>query len=332
MSRVVVAGGAGFLGSHLCQALLDRGDEVVCVDDLSTGRLENVEALSDRPGFEVVVADVSAEVPVAGPVDAVCHLASPASPPAYLARPLETLAVGSEGTRRLLELAETHGARFLLASTSEIYGDPAVHPQVESYRGNVDPVGPRSVYDEAKRFAEALTMATHRSRGVDVAIVRIFNTYGPRLAPGDGRVVSNFVVQALAGRPLTVYGDGRQTRSLCYVSDEVAGLLALLDAGLTGPVNIGNPDERTVLELAELVLEVTGSDSPLVHRPLPTDDPTRRCPDITLARNELGWSPSVDLAEGLARTVEYFAARMHDDPPDLTTAQTSVHDRGPGRG
>ena len=227
------------------------------------------------------MADVSTEVPVAGAVDAVCHLASPASPPAYLARPLETLAVGSEGTRRLLELAEAHGARFLLASTCEVYGDPVVHPQVESYRGNVDPVGPRSVYDEAKRFAEALTMATHRSRGVDVAIVRIFNTYGPRLAPGDGRVVSNFVVQALSGRPLTVYGDGRQTRSLCYVSDEVAGLLALLDAHVTGPVNIGNPDERTVLELAELVLEITGSDSPLVHRPLPVDDPTRRCPDIT---------------------------------------------------
>jgi dTDP-glucose 4,6-dehydratase len=310
MSRVVVAGGAGFLGSHLCQALLARGDEVVCVDDLSTGRRENLAELADVAGFELVVADVSAEVPVSGPVDAVCHLASPASPPAYLARPLETLAVGSEGTRRLLELAEQHGARFLLASTSEVYGDPAVHPQVESYRGNVDPVGPRSVYDEAKRFAEALTMASHRARGVDVGIVRIFNTYGPRLAPGDGRVVSNFVVQALSGQPLTVYGDGLQTRSLCYVADQVTGLMALLDSAVTGPVNIGNPDERTVLELARLVLELTGSSSAIVHRPLPTDDPTRRCPDIELARRELGWSPTVDLAEGLRRTVEYFAGPM----------------------
>jgi len=313
MSRVVVAGGAGFLGSHLCQALVGRGDQVVCLDDLSTGRRANVAELVGASGFELVVADVSAEVPVVGPVDAVCHLASPASPPAYLARPLETLAAGSEGTRRLLELAGRHGARFLLASTSEVYGDPAVHPQVESYRGNVDPVGPRSVYDEAKRFAEALTMATHRARGVDVAIVRIFNTYGPRLAPGDGRVVSNFVVQALSGQPLTVYGDGLQTRSLCYVDDQVAGLMAMLDSAVTGPVNIGNPDERTVLELARLVLELTGSASPLVHRPLPTDDPTRRCPDIGRARRELGWSPVVDLAEGLARTVEYFAGHMADE-------------------
>ena len=307
MTRVVVAGGAGFLGSHLCDRLIGRGDEVVCVDDLSTGRVANVAHLLEDPAFSMVEADVSACVPVDGPVGAVCHLASPASPPAYLARPLETLAVGSEGTRRLLELAAAHDARFLLASTSEIYGDPAVHPQVESYRGNVDPVGPRSVYDEAKRFAEALTMASHRAGGVDVAIVRIFNTYGPRLSPGDGRVVSNFVVQALAGRPLTVYGDGAQTRSLCYVDDEVSGLLALLDSTITGPVNIGNPDERTVLEVAQAVLEATGSTSELVFGPLPTDDPTRRCPDITLARRTLGWEPSTPLADGLARTVAYFA-------------------------
>jgi nucleoside-diphosphate-sugar epimerase len=307
VSRILVAGGAGFLGSHLCDHLLGRGDDVVCVDDLSTGSLENVAHLKGHRGFELVVADVSIDVPVRGPLDAVCHLASPASPPAYLERPLETLAVGSEGTRRLLELTEAHGARFLLASTSEIYGDPLVHPQVESYRGNVDPTGPRSVYDEAKRFAESLTMAHHRSRRTDVAIVRIFNTYGPRLAPGDGRVVSNFIVQALAGRPLTVYGDGSQTRSLCYVDDEVRGLVALLDSSLTGPVNLGNPDERTISELAQLVLEVTGSTSEMVFEDLPTDDPTRRCPDITLAVDKLGWTPTVSLRSGLARTTEYFS-------------------------
>jgi dTDP-glucose 4,6-dehydratase len=240
----------------------------------------------------------------------VCNLASPASPPAYLARPLETLAVGSEGTRRLLALAERDSARFLLASTSEIYGDPDVHPQVESYRGNVDPIGPRSVYDEAKRFAEALTMATHRAKGVDIGIVRIFNTYGPRLSPGDGRVVSNFIVQSLAGKPLTVYGDGSQTRSLCYVDDEVRGLYALLCASVTGPVNIGNPQELTVLDLAHRVLEATGSKSPIEFHPLPTDDPTRRCPDITLATELLNWKPTIDLDEGLARSVEYFAAQM----------------------
>jgi len=312
VSRVVVAGGAGFLGSHLCDRLVERGDEVVCVDDLSTGRQENVEHLVDHERFSLVLADVSSDVPVDGRVDAVCHLASPASPPAYMARPLETLAAGSEGTRRLLDLAGRDGARFLLASTSEVYGDPAVHPQTETYRGNVDPVGPRSVYDEAKRFAEALTMATHRALRTDVAIVRIFNTYGPRLAPGDGRVVSNFVVQALAGAPLTVYGDGAQTRSLCFVDDEVAGLLALLDSDVVGPVNLGNPDERTVLELARLVLEATGSASPVEHLPPAADDPVRRCPDITLARRLLGWEPKVTLEEGLALTVEAFARAGRD--------------------
>ncbi len=304
--RAVVAGGAGFLGSHLCDQLLLRGDEVVAIDDLSTGRRGNVAHLEGEPRFSLLVGDVSDALRVDGRVDAVLHLASPASPPAYLARPLETLAVGSEGTRRLLELAEAHHARFLLASTSEIYGDPAVHPQREDYRGNVDPVGPRSVYDEAKRFSEALTMAHHRARGANVAIARIFNTYGPRLSPGDGRVVSNFIVQALAGEPLTVYGDGSQTRSLCYVDDEVRGLLALLDSDLTGPVNIGNPDERTVLELADEVRRATGSSSDLVHQALPTDDPTRRCPDISLARAQLGWQPSIGLEAGLARTVAYF--------------------------
>jgi dTDP-glucose 4,6-dehydratase len=306
--RVVVTGGAGFLGSHLCDALVGRGDRVVCIDDLSSGRADNVAGLEGHPSFELVVSDVSVAFDVDGPVDAVLHFASPASPPDYLARPLETLAVGSEGTRHGLALAKNHGARFLLASTSEVYGDPEVHPQSESYRGNVNPVGPRSVYDEAKRFAEALTMAWHRTHGIDVGIVRIFNTYGPRLRPGDGRVVSNFLTQALEGRPLTVYGDGTQTRSLCFVSDEVAGILALLDAEVTGPVNIGNPDEHTMLDLARIVLEVTGSSSEIIHAPLPVDDPTRRRPDIAEARRQLGWEPVVDLFDGLRRTADSFSA------------------------
>src|SRR5579862_3803381 len=305
--RVVVAGGAGFLGSHLCDRLVARGDEVVCVDDLSTGSEENVAQLRETGAFSLVVADVSRAVPVEGHVDAVLHLASPASPPAYLVRPLETLAVGSDGTRRLLELAERDDARFVLASTSEVYGDPAVHPQPESYRGNVDPVGPRSVYDEAKRFAEALTMATHRAKGVDVGVVRIFNTYGPRLRPDDGRVVSNFLVQALAGELLTVYGDGTQTRSLCYVDDLVDGIARMLDADHSGPVNLGNPDEYSMLELARVVIELTGSTSTVRHLPLPVDDPTRRRPDITLAGELLGWRPSTPLAEGLRRTSAYLA-------------------------
>jgi nucleoside-diphosphate-sugar epimerase len=315
VSRVVVAGGAGFLGSHLCDRLVERGDTVVCLDDLSTGSKENVAHLLENDRFRLVVTDVIEKVDVGddAKVDAVCNLASPASPPAYLARPLDTLAVGSEGTRRLLELARAHDARFLMASTSEVYGDPDVHPQVESYRGNVDPVGPRSVYDEAKRFAESLTMAMHRSYGVNVGIVRIFNTYGPRLAPGDGRVVSNFIVQALRGEPLTVYGDGSQTRSLCFVDDEIGGLLALLDSSLTGPVNIGNPDERTMLELAEFVLEMTGSSSGVTYEPLPEDDPTRRCPDITLARTALGWEPTTGLREGIERTIEYFALKVKEE-------------------
>jgi len=327
VSRVVVAGGAGFLGSHLCDRLVERGDTVLCLDDLSTGTRENVAHLQGHDRFSLIVTDVSEKVGLedASKLDAVCNLASPASPPAYLARPLDTLSVGSEGTRRLLELARVHGARFLMASTSEVYGDPEVHPQVESYRGNVDPTGPRSVYDEAKRFAEALTMATHRARGVPVRIARIFNTYGPRLSPGDGRVVSNFVVQALAGQPLTVYGDGSQTRSLCYVDDLVSGLLALLDSDETGPVNIGNPDERTVLDLAHEVIAATGSSSVIEHRPLPTDDPTRRCPDIGLARRVLGWEPQVDLDVGLARTVAYLAGL-----PDTGLPDTGPSGAGPG--
>jgi dTDP-glucose 4,6-dehydratase len=248
------------------------------------------------------------------------HLASAASPPDYLARPLETLAVGSEGTRRGLELAQRAGARFILASTSEVYGDPAVHPQTESYWGNVNSVGPRSVYDEAKRFAEAITMAHQRTLGTNVGIVRIFNTYGPRLRPSDGRVVSNFIVQAQRGDPLTVYGAGDQTRSLCYVDDEIGGLLALLDSDLTGPVNIGNPDEHTVLELAQLVVELTGSTSSIIHEPLPVDDPTRRKPDISLATSALGWSPQVKLEDGLRQTAAYFSDLGSDGRGGSATA------------
>jgi dTDP-glucose 4,6-dehydratase len=308
--RVVVTGGAGFLGSHLCERLLERGDEVVCLDNLVTGSMDNVAHLFGRPGFTFVRHDVSTYVHVSGPVDAVLHFASPASPRDYLELPIQTLKVGSLGTHHCLGLAREKGARFLLASTSEVYGDPEMHPQREDYRGSVNPVGPRGVYDEAKRFAEAMTMAYHRAHGVDVRIARIFNTYGARMRPMDGRVVSNFLVQALEGRPLTVYGDGSQTRSFCYVDDQVTGLLALLDSSYVGPVNIGNPDECTMLELARLVLEVTGSDSPIVHRPLPVDDPARRKPDITLARAVLGWEPTVPLAEGLARTVDWFRARL----------------------
>jgi dTDP-glucose 4,6-dehydratase len=308
-------GGAGFVGSHLCDQLLERGDEVVCVDDFSTGRPANVAHLSDHPGFTMVEADVSETLPVPGPVTGVFNMASPASPPDYLARPLETLAVGSEGTRHGLELAARHGARLVLASTSEVYGDPDVHPQTESYWGSVNPVGPRSVYDEAKRFAEALTMAHHRTLGTDVGIARIFNTYGPRLRADDGRVVSNFLIQAMRNESLTVYGDGSQTRSLCYVDDEVAGLIALFDSDLTGPVNIGNPDEYTVLELAQTVVELLGSASEIVHLPLPVDDPTRRRPDITLARSALGWEPTTGLRDGLARTADYLATDVGLAPP-----------------
>ncbi len=310
--RVVVAGGAGFLGSHLADALAARGDDVVILDDLSSGNLANVTALVEA-GHEVKIGDVSEQVEVEGKVDLVCNLASPASPPFYLEFPLETLAVGSEGTRRLLELARTHDARFLQASTSEVYGDPAVHPQPETYWGNVNPVGPRSVYDEAKRFGEALTMAYATKLGVNVGIVRIFNTYGPRLDPGDGRVVSNFVRQAMEGSPLTVYGDGMQTRSLCYVDDLVAGLIAMADSNEQGPINLGNPDERTMLELASEVLAVTGSSSDLVFEPLPQDDPTRRCPDISLATARLNWAPRVSLREGLTALVDYLSSLKADE-------------------
>ncbi|MBV8303050.1 MAG: SDR family oxidoreductase [Acidimicrobiia bacterium] len=306
MARVVVTGGAGFLGSHICEALVRRGDEVVAIDNLLTGSLENISHLFGEKGFVFVEHDVTNYVHVSGPVDVVMHFASPASPVDYLEHPIKTLKVGSLGTHTTLGLAMDKGARYMLASTSEVYGDPQVHPQTEDYWGHVNPVGPRGVYDEAKRFAEAMTMAYHRSHGVDVRIVRIFNTYGPRMRPHDGRVVSNFIVQALEGKPLTVYGDGGQTRSFCYVEDEIRGILALLDSEYVGPMNIGNPNEFTVVELARKVLEVTGSSSEIVYEPLPVDDPTQRKPDISLAKGVLGWEPTVALEEGLRRSAAWF--------------------------
>jgi dTDP-glucose 4,6-dehydratase len=304
--RAVVTGASGFLGSHLSRTLIDDGWDVVGLDNLLTGRLANVHDLLDRDEFTFEQYDVTNFVHVTGPVDAVLHFASPASPQDYLEHPIKTLKVGALGTHNSLGLALAKGARFLLASTSEVYGDPQVHPQPETYWGNVNPIGPRGVYDEAKRFAEAMTLAYHRAHGLDVRIVRIFNTYGPNLRPADGRVVSNFLVQAMEGKPLTVYGDGQQTRSFCYVDDLVRGIVALLHSDYVGPVNIGNPNEFTILELAETVLEVTGSDAEVIHEPLPVDDPTQRQPDITLAREVLGWEPRIELREGLTRTFEWY--------------------------
>jgi dTDP-glucose 4,6-dehydratase len=310
MARVVVTGGAGFLGSHLCESLLDRGDEVVALDNLVTGGQNNIAHLFGRPGFAFVEHDVSNFIWVPGGVDTVMHLASPASPRDYLEKPIQTLKVGSLGTHNSLGLAKAKDAKYFLASTSEVYGDPQVHPQPESYWGHVNPIGPRGVYDEAKRFAEAMTMAYHRHHGLDVRIVRIFNVYGPRMRPEDGRVVSNFITQALLGKPITVYGDGSQSRSFCYVEDEIRGFLALLDSEAVGPINIGNPGEFTMLELAEIVLELTNSSSQVIFEPLPVDDPTQRQPDLTLARSKLGWEPTISLREGLLRTIPYFAERL----------------------
>jgi dTDP-glucose 4,6-dehydratase len=308
--RVVVTGGAGFLGSHLCDALLQRGDDVVCVDNFVTGSERNVEHLFGNREFTLVEQNVSNYLWVPGGIDAVLHFASPASPVDYLEMPIQTLKVGSLGTHNTLGLARAKGARYMLASTSEVYGDPEIHPQPESYWGHVNPVGPRGVYDEAKRFAEAMTMAYHRFHGLDTRIVRFFNTYGPRMRPRDGRVVSNFVVQAILGEPITIYGDGSQTRSFAHVDDTIRGVLALLDCDESEPVNLGNPGEFTIAELADIVLELTGSTSEIVHEPLPTDDPAQRKPDITRAIERLGWRPEVELREGLVPTIDYFRHRL----------------------
>ncbi|MDT0346363.1 NAD-dependent epimerase/dehydratase family protein [Streptomyces litchfieldiae] len=306
--HAVVTGGAGFLGSHLCTALLDRGTDVTCIDDLSTADPGNIDHLRNRPGFTVTQASVCEAFDVARPTDLVLHFASPASPADYLRLPLHTLETGSLGTRNALALARRHGARFVLASTSEVYGDPQQHPQTETYWGHVNPVGPRSVYDEAKRFGEALTTAEAEVHGTDTGIVRLFNTYGPRMRGYDGRAVPTFIRQALAGEPLTVTGDGRQTRSLSYVEDTVNGVLAMAGSDLRGPVNIGNPEEVSMLDLAHLIIGLTGSDSAVRLVERPTDDPTVRCPDITLARGKLQWEPRVPAEEGLARTIAWYRA------------------------
>jgi nucleoside-diphosphate-sugar epimerase len=310
MARIVVLGAAGFLGSHLCDYLVARGDEVVGIDDLSSSTGANLRALESESRFTFVKCDISQGIAVDGKVYAVLNFASPASPPRYLEMPIHTLRTGSQGTENALQFALEKNARFIMASTSEVYGDPTVTPQPETYWGNVNSIGERSCYDEAKRYAEALCMAYKRQHEVDLGIVRIFNTYGPRLDPNDGRVVSNFVCQAIQGHDLTVYGDGSQTRSFCFVDDEIRGIIALLDSDECGPINIGNPVEFTMLELAEIVLELTGSSSKVVHRPLPSDDPMQRCPDITKAKELLGWEPKVNLREGLTQTINWFRATL----------------------
>jgi dTDP-glucose 4,6-dehydratase len=319
--RALVTGGAGFIGSHLCERLLERGTHVVCLDNFATGRAQNVAHLAGHPWFELMEADLTEPFTLEQPVDTVFHLASAASPPDYLRLPVETLEAGSLGTSNALECAERHGARLVLASTSEVYGDPLEYPQRETYWGNVNPVGPRSVYDEAKRYAESLTMAHHRARGADVGIARIFNCYGPRMRADDGRMVPTFVNQALEGRPLTVAGDGHQTRSLCYVDDTVRGLLALADSEVTGPVNIGSDEELSVLSLARVVLNVTGTRSEITFVERPEDDPHFRRPDIRMADEVLDWRPRIRLEEGLRRTVAYFVDQRdrYEDLPEGAT-------------
>ena len=304
MSRVLVTGGAGFIGSHLCERFVERGDEVICADNLLTGAMRNVEALIGHERFRFLKLDVTEYIHVPGPLDAVLHFASPASPIDYLKLPIQTLKVGALGTHKVLGLAREKGARVLLASTSEVYGDPQEHPQKESYWGHVNPIGPRGVYDEAKRFAEAMVMAYHRFHQLDTRIIRIFNTYGPRMRSGDGRVVPNFICQALAGQDLTLYGDGQQTRSFCFVDDLVDGILAVLDGGDSDPVNLGNPTEYTIAQFAKEVIRLTGSGSGFIHQALPEDDPKVRRPDISRARELVGWEPKVELERGLAATID----------------------------
>ena len=311
--RVLITGAAGFLGSHLCDRFLRDGHSVVGLDNFVTGSPENIAHLTGSDSFQFVRHNISEFTYVAGPLDGVLHFASPASPIDYLELPIQTLKVGSLGTHNALGIAKAKNARFFLASTSEVYGDPLEHPQRESYWGNVNPIGPRGVYDEAKRFSEAITMAYHRYHGVDTRIVRIFNTYGPRMRPRDGRVVSNFIVQALNGEDLTIYGDGAQTRSFCYVDDEIEGIYRLFMNGDSMPTNIGNPVEFTVRQLAEMVVELTGTKSSIISEPLPQDDPKVRKPDITRARTMLGWEPKVPLREGLVRTIEYFRGLLGSD-------------------
>ena len=304
--RIFVTGGAGFIGSHVIDALIGRGHEVTCLDNLITGSPSNLAHLNSERRFELVEQDVTKQIQVPGQVDYVLHFASPASPVDYLKFPIQTLKVGSLGTHNALGVAKAKGARFLLASTSEVYGDPLVSPQNETYWGNVNPIGPRGVYDEAKRFAEALTLAYHRTHQIDTKIVRIFNTYGPRMRKEDGRAIPNFINQALKGDPITVYGDGSQTRSFCFISDLVEGLMRLMESSLNEPVNLGNPQEMSVMALAEKIIQLTGSKSKIQGKPLPTDDPKQRCPDITLAKRKLQWTPQVSLEEGLMKTVNYF--------------------------
>jgi dTDP-glucose 4,6-dehydratase len=316
---ILVTGGAGFLGSHLCDRLLVAGYRVVAMDNLLTGTTDNIAHLAGREDFEFILHDVTQYIYVSHPLDAVVHFASPASPQDYLDYPIHTLKVGSLGTHKALGLAKSKRARFLLASTSEVYGDPAIHPQPESYWGNVNPVGPRGVYDEAKRFAEALAMAYHRVHGLDTKIARIFNTFGPRMRLDDGRAIPNFITQALRGEPLRIFGDGEQTRSFCYVDDLIEGIFRLLESDLNEPVNLGNPDEWTVLKMALAIGKLVGGSATIVHEPLPIDDPKVREPDIELARRALGWEPETRIEEGLSRTIEEFRARLGRD----TTASPS---------